>query len=401
MKNNQGHANKNSEPYQKFVQKISKITRSDNSNIYNQNHGTFANKNFVNNNSEINMDQYNSRNHQTIDYKHQQKLIYEKMNKKLINHRRNVDWSQNQDYSNDSNNNEQKNMNRNEIDNYKVFYDKSGGQPLGGGKNAPIVQLLNQKNNEYAIKYQNAYKRPNLTNKNNININTSNSFDSLNDNFSQQSIQNMNDNNNCLNKVGVQNNYDYDYMKNNNLKNNPKDYNNITIFNVKNQFPKNIPENSNNYINYNNPNDTNFSNDNDNSNKRDNNSNFNSPDKSSGIASSLFYGLIFGSFGTLLLWCKNPGVREYLKSCYQNINTESILNFFKPFLHPIDLIKSIDFAAFKEILKESLNYLYQFIDDYSDLWRLLGIIIMVYVFWLIIKLIYRQLKKNKKKNKKK
>ena len=106
-------------------------------------------------------------------------------------------------------------------------------------------------------------------------------------------------------------------------------------------------------------------------------------------------------FGTLLLWCKNPKVREYLKSCYQNINTESIFNFFKSFLHPIDLIKSINIGALQKILQESLNYLYQFIDDYSDLWRLLGVIVMVYAFWLIIKIIFRKFLKNENKKKKK
>ena len=70
-------------------------------------------------------------------------------------------------------------------------------------------------------------------------------------------------------------------------------------------------------------------------------------------------------------------------------------------MHPIDLIKSVNIGEFKEILKESLNHLCQFIDDYSDLWRLLGIIVMVYAFWLIIKIFFRKLKKNEKKEKKK
>ena len=94
-------------------------------------------------------------------------------------------------------------------------------------------------------------------------------------------------------------------------------------------------------------------------------------------------------------------VREYLKSCYQNINSESILNFFKCFLHPIDSIKSLgeNIGSFQDILKESLNYLYQFIDDYSDLWRLLGVIAMIFIFWLIIKKIIKMFKKNDKKKK--
>ena len=412
MKNNQGNNKNYSETYQKFVEKITKITKNDNPNINNQNRDTFSNKTFSNNKSEININQNNFGNEQANNYKEQQRLMYEKMNQKIINRRRNIDWNQKQDYTNDVNNNGQKNMNRNEIDSYKVFYDKSGGYPLGGGKNAPIVQLLNQKNYEYAHKYQNGYQDPNLINQNqnqnNIHINQSSSFDNIN--FPQNNNQNINYNNKYPFKTNPQNNDDF--TKNNNLQNSSQSNNSITVINVNNKYKNNIPEisknniNSNNYkinlnqnqinnsINYNNPNDGNINN--------ENNDSINS-DKSSGsgIASSLFYGLIFGSFGTLLLWCKNPKVREYLKSCYQNINTESIFNFFKSFLHPIDLIKSINIGALQKILQESLNYLYQFIDDYSDLWRLLGVIVMVYAFWLIIKIIYRKMKKNVNKKKKK
>ena len=412
MKNNQGNNKNYSETYQKFVEKITKITKNDNPNINNQNRDTFSNKTFSNNKSEININQNNFGNEQANNYKEQQRLMYEKMNQKIINRRRNIDWNQKQDYTNDVNNNGQKNMNRNEIDSYKVFYDKSGGYPLGGGKNAPIVQLLNQKNNEYAHKYQNGYQDQNLINQNqnqnNIHIHQSSSFDNIN--FPQNNNQNINYNNKYPFKTNPQNNDDF--TKNNNLQNSSQSNNSITVINVNNKYKNNIPEisknniNSNNYkinlnqnqinnsINYNNPNDGNINNENNDPNNSDKSS-------GSGIASSLFYGLIFGSFGTLLLWCKNPKVREYLKSCYQNINTESIFNFFKSFLHPIDLIKSINIGALQKILQESLNYLYQFIDDYSDLWRLLGVIVMVYAFWLIIKIIYRKLKKSENKKKKK
>ena len=404
MKNNQGNNKNYSETYQKFVEKITKITKNDNPNINNQNRDTFSNKTFINNKSEINMDQNSLRNEQRNEYKEQQRLMYEKMNQKLINTRRNVDWSQKQDYTNGVNNNGQKNINRNEIDSYKVFYDTSGGYQLGGGKNAPIVQLLNQKNNEYAYKYQNVYQAQNLNNQNNNIHNHQSRFDNIN--FPQNNNQNINYNNNYPFKTNPQ--YNDDITKKNNLQNSSQNNNNINIINVNNEFKNNIPEiseNNINPINYkinNNENQINYNNQNDGNINNKNNNDSNNSDKSSGIASSLFYGLIFGSFGTLLLWCKNPKVREYLKYCYQNINTESILNFLKSFLHPIDLIKSINIGALQKILKESLNYLYQFIDDYSDLWRLLGVIVMVYAFWLIIKIIFRKFKKieNKKKKKK-
>ena len=71
--------------------------------------------------------------------------------------------------------------------------------------------------------------------------------------------------------------------------------------------------------------------------------NNNPPTKNSTLCTSLLYGLIFGSLGTLLLWLKNPKVREYLKSCYQNINSESILNFFKCFLQVVIEIRQKNF----------------------------------------------------------
>ena len=114
--------------------------------------------------------------------------------------------------------------------------------------------------------------------------------------------------------------------------------------------------------------------------------NSNEINKNNGIASLFLYGLILGGFGTLLLWYKNPNARVYLKSRYQNISTESILYFFKSF-------KTIDIKTVKDIIKDSVNTLYQFISDYSHLWSIFGMIVMVYSFWLIFKLF---IKKNKK-----
>ena len=384
MKSNNQHKKNNSETYQKFINQISLMTKNEHQDQ--QNRQTFKNNNFTQDKQEININQNIQRSNEKNDFREKQRQIYEKMNQHLLNKKRNVDWNQNPNYNNDN-----KNIfiNRNEIDKNKVFYDREGGFPLDAGRNGLIVQTLNEQNKQNH--YQNQIQNINM--QNSIQILPPNN--ATNSNINQRNIKiNINGNNsfktNIQNRDDQINRYMCHQIKINSNSNN----------HINNDFQKNILENSSNNYNYSNSNNNNRNEDMINSNdiKRENS---NTEKKSSGIASSLLYGLIFGSFGTLLLWCKNPRVREYLINCYQNINVESILNFLKLFLHPKDLIKSLgsNMVSFKEILKESLNYIYRFIEDYSDIWRLLGIIVMIYALWLFIKLIINKMFKKKGKNK--
>jgi hypothetical protein len=354
-----------------------------------QNRQTFKNNNFTQDKQEININQNIQRSNEKNDFREKQRQIYEKMNQHLLNKKRNVDWNQNPNYNNDN-----KNIfiNRNEIDKNKVFYDREGGFPLDDGRNGLILQTLNEQNKQNKQNhYQNQSQNINM--QNSIQILPPNNATSSN--INQRNI-NINNNGNNSFKTNIQNRDDQinRYMCHQ-IK-----INSNSINHMKNDFQKNILENSSNNYNYSNSNNNYRNEDMINSNEIKG-ENSNSEKKSSGIASSLLYGLIFGSFGTILLWCKNPRVREYLMNCYQNINVESILNFLKLFLHPIDLIKSLgsNMDSFKEILKESLNYIYRFIEDYSDIWRLLGIIVMIYALWLFIKLIINKMFKKKGKNK--
>ena len=340
-----------------------------------QNRETISNNTFFADQG-IKQNNYNQKTNNSNDFAEKQK-IYEKMNQKLKNNRRNAEWGQNQSFNNDTNNNGKTIINRNEIDKEKVFFDNSTGYPLGGGKNAPIVKILNQKNQEYQYQYRN--QTPFQT----INIQNSNNYSNFNP--QKNSIEDKNSNIRRSSNDLVTN-------MNNNVEFNNLQYQKQNINStIRNNIPEKIPENSSN--DNNNPNEKliglNSSEIND-----DNN-----PNKNSKLLSSLLYGLIIGSFGTLLLWCKNPEVRNYLKECYRNINSETLKNFFKSFLHPIDLFKSLG-SNFKNALKQSLNFLYRFIEEYNDLWRLLGVIVMIYVLWLIIKMIIRKLGKSHKKKKK-
>lgn len=365
------HAHKNNyDAYNRLINKITQVTKNDNnSNVAQQNRETISH----NLNEEgIKQNNYNPNlNNNQNEILQNQRRIFERMNQKLMNNRRNADFGQNQSYNNEKNNNGKNYTNRSEIDKEKVFLDNNLGNPLGGGKNAPIVRILNQRNSE--IQYQNPSQ------------NINNSYFNPSKNII---IENKDSNNPPYNplKTNIQN-----YPKfNNSINLNYQNKNDNKAMNY--NFSQKFPENSINYNN-NNPNGNliNLSS----SEVED----ANNPDDNSKIFPSLLYGLILGSFGTLLLWCKNPEVRNYLKECYKNINSESIANFFKSFLHPIDLFKSLG-SNFNNALKQSLSFLYRFIDDYADLWRLLGVIVMVYIFWLIIKMIYYKITKRNKKKKK-
>ena len=391
--------NNNLDTYHKLINKITQITKNE-SLSDNQNRNTFSNSNFMHkHNNEIN--QYNQRNNQVTDNQQKQRIIYEKMNQKLIK-RRNIDWEDNIQNSNNIINNRKGYIDRNEIDKNKIFIDNRKEYPLGGGKNSPIVKILNEHNNQNQTQTINLSTQNNNNYNNHFNHNNNSSENVIN--IVESKNDNTNTNTNKSNNININYSFKDDYENYNNDQNNNYNYqiNNYNN-NIKNDYQKKIPENSINYRN-------NHINNNVNSNSSNQNilffnssgvENNNLPTKNSSLCSSLLYGLIFGSLGTLLLWFKNPSVREYLKSCYHNINSESLLNFFKSFLHPIDLIKSLgtNIVSFKDILIESLNYLYQFIDDYSDLWRLLGVIAMVFVLWIIIKKIIKMIQSSKKKKK--
>lgn len=373
---NHEHSN-NNEAYHRLINKITQATRNNkNNNIDHQNRETISNNTYIVK-QNIKQNNYNEKNNNQNDIE-RQRIIFEKMNQKLKNNRRNAELGQNQSVNNDINNNGQNFTNRNEIDKEKVFFDNNIGYPLGGGKNAPIVKVLNQKNQEY--QNQNQFQT--------INIQKSNNYPNFNPPKNTIESKDFNSSNNIPFKTNIKNNVEFKYSNN-------WHYQNQNSNNINSNMSGKILENSLNYNN-NNPNENLIRID---SSEAVDNNNKNNPNNNRKLFSSLLYGLIFGSFGTLLLWCKNPEVRNYLKDCYRNINSESIGNFFKSFLHPIDLLKSLG-SNFNNALKQSLNLLYRFIDEYSDLWRLLGVVVMIYVFYLIIKKIIRKIRKSHKKKKK-
>ena len=358
--------------YNKLVNNIASI--KGNSNSYLRDHTTMSKNPF--NQEEMNKNSYQKINKQSIYKEENYNRKYENMNNKIISNRRTAEFNQNSYYNSKINPNGNENGNIKENYQNKIYYDNTGEYPLGGGKNAPIVKILNQYNNQSS--YNNGYNNSrNNNNYYNPFIKKNNSIEH-NDNGNnpdnpfktiityQNERSNINENkNNFSKRIG---------NKNQNIRSNNYLINNQSLKTSKNNVSEIDTSNVENFS-----------------------------EKRRIFISSLLYGLIFGSFGTLLLWCRSRRVREYLKDCYHNINSESILNFLKCFLHPIDLIKSlgINGSVLKEIFKQSYNYLSGFIDEYSDLWRLLGIIIVVYSLWIIIKYIYKLLVANSNEENKK
>ena len=371
---------KTTEVYNQFINNISKATRTGNQSSYLRNHTTMSKNPF---NQEEMKKNFYPVNAQSNDKEGSYNSIYEKMNNKVINKRRTVEFNQNSYNNSKINPNENENGKIKENNQNKIYYDNTGEYPLGGGKNAPIVKILNQYNNQAYSQNNEVKNKQNNKNYCNPFINKNNSFE-----HNENHINPDNPFNTILAHKNEHNNIPIKYNEKKN---------NFSTQSVNGS--QNID--TNNFLNYNNVLETSRNNDiKINKSEGDNLSN---PKERSKLMSSLLYGLILGSFGTLLLWCKDRRVREYLKTCYHNINSESILNFLKSLLHPIDLIKSLGINAgvLKEILKQSYIYLSGFIDEYSDLWRLLGIIIVVYAFWIIIRKIYQLLAANSNEKKKK
>ena len=127
---------KNTEIYNQLINNITKATRkgSQNSNLRNNitmSKNPFNQEEMIKSNYQIN--------EQSNDKEGNYNTIYDKMNHKIINKRRTVEFNQNSYNNSKINPNGNDNANKNQNNQNKIFYDNTGEYPLGGGKNAPIV----------------------------------------------------------------------------------------------------------------------------------------------------------------------------------------------------------------------------------------------------------------------
>ena len=105
---------------------------------------------------------------------------------------------------------------------------------------------------------------------------------------------------------------------------------------------------------------------------------------------SFLYGFLFGSAASGIFWLKDEDTRKFFYEKMKGINFNSIFKFLKRiFANPFEFFKKI---IGKERMKDYLKVfgltVGQFLDifeSYDDWFRLIGIVLSMYLIWLIIK----------------
>ena len=132
------------------------------------------------------------------------------------------------------------------------------------------------------------------------------------------------------------------------------------------------------------------------------NNELNSKGKSN-LLKSLLYGLLLGSTVTGLFWLRNEETRKYWLEKYRNVNFESIVNSFKNILHPVEFFQKIFSKEKRDVYSKvfglSLVKIYDFFEKYGDGFRLFGLFLSIYAFWLIIKSLIKAAIKTKNQHK--
>ena len=132
------------------------------------------------------------------------------------------------------------------------------------------------------------------------------------------------------------------------------------------------------------------------------NNELNSKGKSN-LLKSLLYGLLLGSTVTGLFWLRNEETRKYWLEKYRNVNFESIVNSFKNILHPVEFFQKIFSKEKRDVYSKvfglSLIKIYDFFEKYGDGFRLFGLFLSIYAFWLIIKSLIKATIKTKNQHK--
>ena len=132
------------------------------------------------------------------------------------------------------------------------------------------------------------------------------------------------------------------------------------------------------------------------------NSELNSKGKSN-LLKSLLYGLLLGSTVTGLFWLRNEETRKYWLEKYRNVNFESIVNSFKNILNPVEFFQKIFSKEKRDVYSKvfglSLVKFYDFFEKCGDGFRLFGLFLSIYAFWLIIKSLIKAAIKTKNQHK--
>ena len=109
---------------------------------------------------------------------------------------------------------------------------------------------------------------------------------------------------------------------------------------------------------------------------------------------SFLYGLLFGSTATGIYWIQNEETRKYFLEKLKKINFNSIINFFKRFFsNPITFFKKIfnneRMKDYVKVLGIAFGNFFDFFERYEDWFRFIGIILSVYLIWIVFKSFFK------------
>ena len=125
--------------------------------------------------------------------------------------------------------------------------------------------------------------------------------------------------------------------------------------------------------------------------------------KKNNLLKSFLYGLLFGSTASGIFWLKNEGTRKYFLEKMKGINFSSIFSFLKRFFsNPIKFfMKLFSHERMKDYIKVFGITFGNFLDifeKYNDWFRFIGIVLCVYLVWILIKSFIRTFLKLWKEN---
>ena len=112
--------------------------------------------------------------------------------------------------------------------------------------------------------------------------------------------------------------------------------------------------------------------------------------KKNNLLKSFLYGLLFGSTASGIFWLKNEGTRKYFLEKMKGINISSIFTFLKRFFsNPIKFfMKLFSHERMNDYIKVFGITFGNFVDifeKYNDWFRFIGIVLCVYLIWILIK----------------
>ena len=213
--------------------------------------------------------------------------------------------------------------------------------------------------------------------------------------------------NNSYDKDNLENNNE-EYIEYNNIEDNQQYSNNNNIY-LASDKKNNIPQEKNNNEFINNINKeanenlllTVTESDEETENNGNNNKIFNR--KSNNLLKSFLYGLLFGSTVSGIFWLKNEGTRKYFLEKMKGINFNSIFSFLKRlFSNPIKFFKQLfcneRMKDYIKVFGITFGNFLDIFEKYDDWFRFIGIVLCIYLIWILIKSFIRTFLKLWKEN---